>query len=354
LHQAGLQACKLSILPIFLTLQAYYSAVMMNDLINGFPKQLEEAVGIAQNAKLTKPKHVINKVVICGLGGSGIGGTILKETIQHQATVPIEVMKSYTLPAYVDEHTLVICSSYSGNTEETLESFAEAKKHNAHIVCVTSGGKMLELAKTNGYDAIVIPAGMPPRACLGYSLTQLFKILEFHGIAPSYSAQILSSAKLLIEHQASLMKAAQRMAEILVDKTPVIYSTSLHEGVAIRFRQQLNENSKVLCWHHVIPEMNHNELVGWSQEYPNIAVLLFRDTEEHPRNEIRIELCKKIFENFAPVVLEIPSKGKSPLEKKLYWIYFGDWVSWYLSEIRKVDATEVKVIDQLKKDLSGK
>jgi glucose/mannose-6-phosphate isomerase len=327
---------------------------MMNDLINGFPKQLEEAVAIAENAKLSKPINSINKVVICGLGGSGIGGTILKETVQHEASVPIEVIKTYTIPAYVDKHTLVVCSSYSGDTEETLEAFAEAKKRNAHLVCITSGGKLLVQAKANGCDAIVIPPGMPPRACLGYSLTQLFKVLAFHGIASSYSEQILSSAKFLVENQPSLMKAAQRMAEILVDKTPVIYSTSLHEGVAIRFRQQLNENAKILCWHHVIPEMNHNELVGWSHEYPNLAVLIFRDTHEHPRNDFRIDLCKKIFEQHAPVVIEIPSKGKSTLEKKLYWIHFSDWVSWYLSEIRHVDANEVKVIDQLKSDLAGK
>src|ERR1700739_4015837 len=111
--------------------------MMMNDLINGFPKQLEEAVGIANNAKLTKAKNTLNKVVICGLGGSGIGGTIVKETIQDEAKVPVEVMKSYTLPAYVDANTLVICCSYSGNTEETLESYSEAKKCKAHIVSVT-------------------------------------------------------------------------------------------------------------------------------------------------------------------------------------------------------------------------
>lgn len=327
---------------------------MMKDLINGFPKQLEEAVTIAQKAVLSKTKDPIKNVVICGLGGSGIGGTILKETIQHESKVPIEVMKTYTLPGFVDKNTLVICSSYSGNTEETLESFAEAKKRGAHIVCITSGGKLLQEAKASGIDAIVIPSGMPPRSCLGYSLTQLFKIAEFHGIIPSYIAQISSSAKLLTENQASLMKAAERMAEILADKTPVIYSTALHEGVAIRFRQQLNENAKILCWHHVIPEMNHNELVGWSHEYPNVAVLIFRDAEEHPRNELRIELCKKIFEQYAPVVIEIPSKGKTTLEKKFYWMYFADWVSWYLSEIRHVDATEVKVIEQLKKDLASK
>jgi glucose/mannose-6-phosphate isomerase len=326
----------------------------MKDLIHSFPNQLEEAVKIARHSKLSKPANPINKIIVCGLGGSGIGGTILKETLQEEMNVPIEVMKSYSLPGYVDKNTLVICSSYSGNTEETLESFEVAKQHKAFVVCITSGGKLLELAKANSYNAIVIPPGMPPRACLGYSLTQLFHIIEFHGLASGYIDKILASVKLLLDNQHTLMKAAERMAEIIADKMPVIYSTSLHEGVAIRFRQQLNENAKILCWHHVIPEMNHNELVGWSHDYQQVAVLIFRDEHEHPRNELRIDLCKKVFEQFAHVIIEIPSKGANVIEKKLYWIHFGDWVSWYLAEKRNVDASEVKVIDQLKKDLAGK
>ncbi len=328
--------------------------MMMNDLILKFPNQLEEAVSIAENSKLSKPVYPIHKIIVCGLGGSGIGGTILKETLMEEVKVPFEIVKGYTLPGYVDKHTLVICSSYSGNTEETLESFTVAKKHNAHIVCITSGGKLQKIAKEGGYDTIVIPPGMPPRACLGYSLTQLFHVMESYGFASGCLEKILSSAKLLVENQPSLMKAAKRMAEILADKMPVIYSTSLHEGVAIRFRQQLNENAKILCWHNVIPEMNHNELVGWSHEYPEVAVLIFKDEHEHPRNELRIELCKKVFEQYATAVIEIKSKGTHAIEKKLYWIHFGDWVSFYLAEERKVDALEVKVIDKLKTDLSGK
>jgi glucose/mannose-6-phosphate isomerase len=327
---------------------------MMKDLITRFPAQLREAVSIAKNSTLSKAKQPIRNVVICGLGGSGIGGTIVKEIVHAEATVPIDIIKSYTVPSFVNENTLVICSSYSGDTEETLESFSLAMANKAQIVCVTSGGKLLELAKKHGYDSIVVPGGNPPRTCLGYSLTQLLHILAFHGIAPDHSADILSGAKLQEDSLPSFTKAAERMAEILVDKMPVVYCTSLHEGVAIRLRQQLNENAKVLCWHHVIPEMNHNELVGWSHDYPEVAVLLFRDADEHPRNELRIEICKKIFEKYAACVLEIPSKGKNNIEKKLYWIHFGDWVSYYLAQQRKVDSMEVKVIDQLKKDLSGK
>src|SRR6185312_13163726 len=204
---------------------------MMNDLIKNFPAQLTEAVEIAHKSKLHKASSPIHNVVICGLGGSGIGGTIVKETVLHEATVPIEVMKTYVLPRYVNENTLVICSSYSGNTEETLESFSVALQHKAHIVCVTSGGKLLDMAKESGCDAIVIPGGMPPRACLGYSLTQLFHILAFYGIATEHTSQITSAVKMLTDNQQTLMKAAERMAEVLKNHTPVIYSTALNEGV---------------------------------------------------------------------------------------------------------------------------
>jgi len=327
---------------------------MMKELILKFPQQLHEAVSIAGKANLTKVAKPISNVVICGLGGSGIGGTVVKEILQDEMTVPIDVMKSYTIPAYVNENTLVICSSYSGDTEETLESYRLAKERKAQIVCITSGGKILESAKKDGYSAIVVPGGMPPRACLGYSLTQLLHILAFYGICPSHIGAISGAASLLEKEQAFIIKEATAIAEKLVGKLPVIYSTSLNEGIAVRFRQQLNENAKILCWHHVFPEMNHNELVGWSHPYPEVAVLMFIEKEEHPRNKIRIEICRKIFEKYAGLLLELNPKGNNAIEKKIYWIHLGDWVSYILSEKRNVDAMDIKVIDQLKKELAGR
>ncbi|NNM94958.1 MAG: bifunctional phosphoglucose/phosphomannose isomerase [Bacteroidia bacterium] len=326
---------------------------MMKELITHFPAQLKEAVALAGKAKLTLPVHPLHNILICGLGGSGIGGTIAKEIVHNQATLPIDVLKSYSIPAYVNAHTLVICSSYSGNTEETLEAYRQAKARGAHLVCITSGGQLLELAQ-KGDSHIVVPAGMPPRACLGYSLTQILHCLAFYGIAPVHTAHILEAATLLEHEQEAIKETARTLAARLHDRMPVIYSTSLHEGVAIRLRQQLNENAKILCWHHVLPEMNHNELVGWSQPYPGLAVILFRDAEEHPRNELRIEICKKIFERYAGDLIEIHPLGKNAVERKIYWIHLGDWLSFYLSEIRKVDAMDIKVIDNLKKALSEK
>jgi len=326
----------------------------MTDLIKQFPAQLKEAVEIASKAKLSPLKAPINKAIICGLGGSGIGGTLTKEILFDEATVPIEVLKSYSLPSYIDEHTLVICSSYSGNTEETLECYSIAQNKKAKIVCITSGGKLLESAKKDGNDFILVPGGMPPRSCLGYSFTQLLHILSHYQFAPQKTASIAIAAAILEKEQESIMNDARQIAKKLLNKLPVIYCTSLHEGIAIRLRQQFNENAKILCWHHVVPEMNHNELVGWSQPYSDKTVILFNDTDENPRNQLRMDFCRKVFTKYAAEIIEIPSKGINSIEKKLHWIHLGDWISMFLAEERKVDAMDIRVIDSLKQELASK
>jgi glucose/mannose-6-phosphate isomerase len=327
---------------------------MMKELIQKFPAQLKEAVEIATNATLSPLKASVNKIIICGLGGSGIGGTITKEIVFDEATVPVEVLKSYTLPSYTDEHTLVICSSYSGNTEETLECYSLAQQKKAKIVCITSGGKILELAKKDGNDYIVVPGGMPPRSCLGYSLTQLFHVLSHYKVAAQKSIAISEAAEMLEKDQDAIINEAHHIVKRIYNKLPVIYSTALYEGIAIRLRQQLNENAKILCWHHVVPEMNHNELVGWSHAYADVAVLMFKDKDENPRNKLRMEYCKKVFDKYAAELIEIPSKGENAIEKVLYWIHLGDWVSILLAEKRNVDAMDIKIIDNLKQELAGK
>jgi glucose/mannose-6-phosphate isomerase len=327
---------------------------MMKDLIQKFPAQLSEAVEIAAKAKLSPLAKPIHKIIICGLGGSGIGGTIAKEILFDECKVPIDVLKSYTLPSYVDENTLVICSSYSGNTEETLECYAFAQIKKAKIVCVTSGGRLHEFAKIDGNDFIVVPGGMPPRSCLGYSLTQVLHILSYYHMSPKKSVDIAAAAEMLAKDQEAIMNEAHQIVKKLHDKMPVIYCTSLHEGIAIRLRQQLNENAKILCWHHVVPEMNHNELVGWSHAYLDSAIILFKDKDENPRNKLRMDYCHKVFEKYAAEIIEIPSKGENNIEKKLYWIHLGDWVSMLLSEKRNVDAMDIKVIDNLKHELAEK
>ena len=326
---------------------------MMN-LVQQFPDQLNEALEIGGKFQFSeRPGFNPKNILITGLGGSGIGGTIVSEIVAAECPVPITVNKDYFLPAFVGKDTLVIVSSYSGNTEETLYAMEEAMKRNAVIVCITSGGKIAEIAKQQKHELILIPPGMPPRACLGYSLTQLFFVLKNYNLIKfDFKSQIKSAIDLLKKEEASIKKEATAITEFLFKKIPVIYAVDGYNGVATRIRQQLNENSKTLCWHHVIPEMNHNELVGWAGGNETIAVLLLRNKSDFSRSQARIEINKKVFLKYTPHVYELWSKGNSQLEQSLYLIHLTDWVSCYLAERNSVDASEIDVINELKGALS--
>jgi glucose/mannose-6-phosphate isomerase len=327
----------------------------MQTLVDGFPGQLEEALRIGKSAVLSEPEHPIRNVLISGLGGSGIGGTIISELSFDSSPVPVSVTKGYFIPAFVDQHSLVVISSYSGNTEETLACMEQAIAKKAHIVCITSGGKVAELAKEHKLDIILIPGGMPPRACLGFSLAQQVIIFAKHKLLSSSAiAELENSIALLKAEQKFIRTQADTLAKSLHGRTPVIYCTTNYEGIAIRFRQQLNENAKVLCWHHVIPEMNHNELVGWAGGSEEVAVVLFSDPDEYERNNYRIAINKDIITRFTPHFTNIIAKGKSQIEKSIYLIHLGDWASVYLANLRGVDAIEVNVINFLKGELSKK
>ncbi len=326
----------------------------MKDLIANFSNQLREAAAIGEAAKLSHNEFPIRNVVITGLGGSGIGGTIVAEIAASQNPVPVIINKDYFLPEFVNEETLVIVSSYSGNTEETLCAMEIAIKRGAKIVCITSGGKVLELAQDNGFDHIVVPGGMPPRSCLGYSFTQLLYIFNFFGlINETFKTELQKAISLIDAEEANIQNDAMAIAKKLVNKIPIIYCIANYEGVAIRLRQQINENSKMLCWHQVIPEMNHNELVGWTQQSEQWAVVILRSNNDYVRTQKRIEINKEVIRKYTDNITEIYSKGQSTIERSIYLIHLGDWISWYLSELRHVDATEVNVINYLKNTLAG-
>ncbi len=325
----------------------------MKDLIATFTQQLTEAISIGEKSKFTKPDKEIRNVLITGLGGSGIGGTIVSQVVDKQIKIPVVINKDYFLPAFVNEHTLVIVSSYSGNTEETTQAMDEAIKRKSKICCITSGGKVHEMAQKNKLDHILIPGGRPPRSAFAYSFTQLFFVLHGYGlIDDSFKSQLKKSVQLLDKESEHIKAETYYLAEKLHRKIPVIYSESNFEGVCIRFRQQINENSKMLCWHHALPEMNHNELVGWTTPNDKLAVVFFRNENDYERTQARMNLSKQIMQKYTPYIFEVFSKGESQLEKVFYLVHFGDWVSWYLSEIKQIDATEVKVIDFLKGELA--
>ena len=326
---------------------------MMDQLIQRFPEQLAEAMQIGEAASITKAENEINKVYVAGLGGSGIGANFVAEFVRNTCKVPYMVGKGYDIPAFIDENTLAICSSYSGNTEETLSAFYQMLERHCKIVVISSGGKLIEEAKARGLDYIQVPGDWPsPRACLGYSIVQqLYVLNKLDFIDDSFKSEIKASIDFLKFDIDDIKLAAQKIADKTYDKIPVIYTTDRMESVAVRLRQQINENAKMLCWHHVIPEMNHNELVGWTEAHPNLAVLYLINNDDFKRNQLRISINQKIIAKYCPTIIDIYSKGSSLIEKAFYLVHLGDWVSWYLSVHKKVDAIEVNVIDYLKSEL---
>lgn len=325
----------------------------MIKLVDNFPNQLKEALSIANSAVVNEPKKPIYNVVITGLGGSGIGGTILTEVLLDTVKVPILINKDYFLPAFVNENSLLIVSSYSGNTEETVQAMEQAMSKNAQIVCITSGGKILELAKQNLIEFIEIPGGQPPRSCIGFSLVQLIKVLIQKKLAPSnLLKEVEHSRQLLIDSNNQIINEAKAIANDLTGKLAVIYSLGGSEGVCVRFRQQVNENSKQLCWHHVFPEMNHNELVGWTEKNENLVVVTFHTSFDFSRTKKRYEVCKPVFEKYCKKVIDIEAKGATKLEQFFYLINIGDYISCYIAENKNIDPVEVNIINHLKNELS--
>ncbi|MBW6483780.1 MAG: bifunctional phosphoglucose/phosphomannose isomerase [Vicingaceae bacterium] len=325
----------------------------MKNLIEDFTKHIQHAINSASENKLSSNSTTINNVLICGLGGSGIGATIIAQIVAPTCAYPILVNKDYKIPAFVNENTLVVVCSYSGNTEESIEMLALAEQQNAIIACITSGGKLAEIASQKKYNCILIPSGHPPRAAFGLAFPPLFQLLAHYNIIENdYKNEFESAIKLINSEEAKISIEAKNVAKKLIHKIPVIYAEANYEGVAVRFRQQINENSKMLCWHHVIPEMNHNELVGWTTRNEDLAVVIFRNEDDYFRNQKRIEVNKTVFEKYTSTIIEIHSKGNTRLERALYLIHLGDWVSYLIAEQKGIDVTEVNVITSLKNALA--
>ncbi|MFN3916935.1 MAG: bifunctional phosphoglucose/phosphomannose isomerase [Flavobacteriales bacterium] len=325
----------------------------MRELVDSVPRHITDALNIGINADIKPYDRSFTNILIAGLGGSGIGGKIISQLVADDCKLPIVICNDYFLPTFVDDKTLVIACSYSGNTEETLSALDDAKRKGASIAAVTSGGKLAEMANANNYPHIVIPSGNPPRAMLAYSITSLLFLLEgFNLVSEKYTDYLGETAVFLENNKEEITSNAKHIAAFLHSKTPVLYADAAYEGLIIRWRQQINENAKMLCWHHVLPEMNHNELVGWAGGSDQLAVLLIRDHNDYKRTSFRMETSKEIFFKYTPHIYEVFAKGENRLAKTLYLSWIGDWVSVYLSDLKGVDPTEVKVIDHLKGKLS--
>lgn len=327
----------------------------MQAYIELFPSNLKEAHRIGSESIKSFNTKNINSVLIVGLGGSGIGGRICKDLVYDNCKVPINIINNYDIPSYVNEQSLVIAVSYSGNTEETLNAYHQAKTAGANITVISSGGKISDLARENGNNLITIPGGQPPRTSFGFNAPQLIFILESYGLLnQNFSNGLISASEFLVKEKQSIHALAKKSATHLLGKTPVIYTPSNLEGIGIRLRQQINENAKLLCWHHVLPEMNHNELVGWAIPNHEIAVIFLTSEDDHPKTEIRRSLTKEIIETKTNSILELRALGSTKIERAYYLIHLGDWISFYLAEALKVDPIEISVIDYLKSQLADR
>ena len=325
----------------------------MKELIKDFTNQIAHAIVIGNAYEPSEWNANISNVLISGLGGSGIGGTIAAEVVASEAHIPIVTNNGYFIPNFVSINTLFLACSYSGNTEETISAAKLAHEEGAKIVVISSGGKLKELADELGWDFIGIPGGQPPRASFGLSFPEVLYVLHAHDIiSKKFEKELEAAIKLLDDNEAAIQEEAKQVTEKLFGKIPVIYAADGFGGVATRFRQQVNENSKMLCWHHVIPEMNHNELVGWRDKNEDLAVIIFRNETDFKNIQARMEINKGTFAEYTNTTIEVWSKGTSDLQRALYLIHLGDWVSFFLGEKKGVDITEVKVIDHLKGELA--
>ncbi len=334
----------------------------MVQLLLDFAQQVQAGERLGQGAELPRVTHP-RTIVVSGLGGSAIGGDLLRSYLSPECRVPIWVNRHYTLPAFVGPETLMCVVSYSGNTEETLSSFTEARSRGASLLVVTSGGQLAEMAEQAHVPCIRVGGGLPPRATLGYLFTPLLVILARLGLVADQRASIAETVELLRELAAQYRPGVEtfrnppkELARQLYGRWSAIYGVQdFSDVVAYRWRTQLNENSKVLATHHVFPELNHNEVVGWSGPFSlldNVWVVMLRDSQEMDRIGQRVEITKTLLQEQAAGITEVWSQGSSRLARVFSLLYMGDFTSYYLALLHGVDPSPVQMIDILKERLA--
>ena len=324
----------------------------MLDLVLGFPDQLAHAIELSTGQDSTYQHQDYTNVLICGMGGSGIAGNIIEEVFSNQLTIPFSVYKGYHLPTYCDKNTLIVLSSYSGNTEEVLSLAKQAVAKNCSYVAITSGGALSDFTIKNNLPVYTIPEDYPPRACLGYSLVGLMHILSnFKLISNEWKQDVLLAAKMLRVEQVNLIDLSKKTSSIISQNTVIVLGEDKYRSAMLRFKQQLNENSKLLCYLNIVPEMNHNELVGWRILKPGIIPVFFRSDDEYARNAIRLDFTSKLIHSIYPEVITIYTKGNTLLERRLYLIHLGDLISCELAYMGGYDPSEIDVLVGLKNHL---
>jgi glucose/mannose-6-phosphate isomerase len=323
------------------------------------PAHYREAARIAASIDVNYPKP--DNIIVSGMGGSAIGGELLKDYTRNQASIPIEVSKDYALPAYAGKQSLVVIVSYSGDTEESLSAFLDAMKRKCMVYCISSGGSLLEQTERLNVPHVRVPAGMPPRAALPYLFVPQLVLLEKLGLVSGVSEGIAEAAHVLekisrenLPEQPASACPAKSLASGINGTAPVIYGFGIFRGVAQRWKQQFNENAKVPAKWEVFSELNHNEVVGWEKAgalAKSFSTIFLRDQNEPVEVRSRIETTKLLMPR-ASKQFEVWSQGAGTLARMLSAVLVGDFTSVYLAVMRGVDPTPVQTIATLKKKLA--
>lgn len=325
-----------------------------------FPDQWKKAMELTSDIAWPVDSSRIKNVCFSGMGGSAIGTDLIRSYSMDKCPVPVFVNRRYDLPEWVGADTLFVACSYSGNTEETLHALQLAKSRNAQILAVTSGGKLLLDASREEYGYVKIPGGMPPRAALAYCFVPLFQLFNYLGYTEEGIEALDETAKVLNEQVVIFSEMENNQALVIArelqDTLPIMYTGSgLLESVGLRWRGQFEENSKLLSYGNTIPEMNHNEIVGWEQIAHltgRLSVILLEDEHDHPKEKQRIQIVRELVEDLTVFSIHLKSSGKSRLTRQFSLIQLGDWVSLYLALINEVDPTPIAKIDLLKSRLA--
>jgi glucose/mannose-6-phosphate isomerase len=340
------------------TIEAVDRSGMLGDVL-AQPLQLGDALWRTQSADI-RPRDLPGGFVVCGMGGSAIGGDLAKAALGDRATRPITVVRGYALESWTPPESFVLCASYSGETEETLACFEAAGAAGAQRVVLTTGGTLAVLARAEGVPVIGVPAGMQPRAAVIYTTIGAMECAALSGAAPALHSEIDMATALLEQLAEEWGPAAtedalpKRIARELQGRVPVIHGADATVAVARRWHTQLNENAKATAFWSELPEANHNEVCGWQRgpELGPLAAVFLEDPDQHPRVGQHIELmCAEVERAGAPTTV-VPARGESRLERVLAHVLLGDLVSVYLAALDGVDPTPAEAIERVKTALN--
>lgn len=325
----------------------------LRQVILDSPNQFLKALEFSKDIKI---KGKFNQIIICGMGGSALTGDILKTYLaEKKINLSVFICRDYNLPFFADKNTLIFASSYSGNTEETISCFQEAKKKKLNIIGFSKNGRLEKLCRENNIPFVKYPNDGPnfqPRFALGYSFTSFVSVLINQKIIKDCRNEIKNLAKYLFNLNLELENEGKKIAKKLAGKIPLIYSSSKYsESVARIIKIKFNECSKTQAFYNKFPELNHNEMVGFTKLQGNYYIIILKDPKDHPRNIKRMEITSQLLQKKGIPLLIYQMKGKNILEKIFSTIILGDWISYYLALEYKQDPTPVKMVEDFKKRL---